>query len=48
MERRLIQVENITDQAGITAALRRGFAARPLAAGCNEERTLQELLKRIN
>lgn len=31
MERRIIQVENLPDQAGITAALRRAFAGQPAA-----------------
>lgn len=32
MERRVIQVDSFPDQAGIAAALRRAFAARPLPA----------------
>jgi hypothetical protein len=49
MERRIIQVENSPDQAGITAALRRAFAARPAPADCDpEEDPFEALLQRIH
>lgn len=49
MERRLIRVDNLPDQAGITAALRRAFAERPVPA-CHDEidDPFADLLKRIH
>lgn len=47
MDRRVIRVENMPDQAGIAAALRRAFAA-----GANREddcdRLFGDLLKQLN
>jgi hypothetical protein len=47
MERRIIRVESLPDQAGIAAALRRAFAAGP-----NEEdqsdRLFEDLLRRLH
>jgi hypothetical protein len=47
MDRRVIRVENMPDQAGIAAALRRAFAA-----GANREtdcdRLFSDLLKLLN
>jgi hypothetical protein len=48
MERRYIQVDNLPDQAGITAALRRAFAARPVPELCEEDDVFAELLRRIH
>ena len=49
MERRIIQVENLPDQAGITAALRRAFAARPVPAQCRDsDDDFAHLLKQIH
>jgi len=48
MERQLIQVENLPDQAGIAAALRRAFAARLVPAACDADEPFAELLKRIH
>ncbi len=48
MERRLIQVENVPDQAGIAAALRRAFAQAPAPAFDNDDDPFAELLKRIH
>ena len=46
MERRIIHVETLPDQAGIAAALRRAFAAGPQK--CEEEDPFIELLKQIH
>jgi len=46
MERRIIRVDSLPDQAGIAAALRRAFAA-----GCQEDdelRQFDELLRRLH
>ena len=46
MERRIIRVDSLPDQAGIAAALRRAFAA-----GTQQDddlREFDELLKRLN
>ena len=46
MERRIIRVESLPDQAGIAAALRRAFAA-----GCRQDDDLHQfddLLKRLH
>lgn len=48
VERRIIQVEDLPDQAGIAAALRSAFAARPLPAERDDDYDFQELLNRIN
>ena len=47
MDRRVIRVECLPDQAGIAAALRRAFAAGPLS---EEESDLMfdDLLKRLH
>ena len=45
MDRRIIRVENLPDQAGITAALRRAFAAGPLA---EDDRMFEDLLRRLH
>ena len=37
MERQIIQVENLPDQAGIAAALRRAFAERHVPPYCAED-----------
>ncbi len=48
MERRIIQVENLHDQAGIAAALRRAFADRPVRQPCADENDdFAALLKQI-
>jgi len=49
MDRRLIRVENLPDQAGIAAALRRAFAERP-APDCvdDDDDPFAELLARIH
>jgi len=47
MERRVIRVESLPDQAGIAAALRRAFAAGP----CEEDesgRMFEDLLRRLH
>ena len=48
MERRLIQVENLPDQAGIAAALRRAFVARPAPPECDDDQYFQDLLNRLH
>jgi len=48
MERRLIQVENLSDQAAIAAALRRAFTAQPIPAGRNNDQYFDALLNRIH
>lgn len=49
MERRIIQVENLPDQAGIAAALRRAFAERSVPAPCREDDDVfTALLKQIH
>jgi hypothetical protein len=37
MERRIIQLGNLPDQAGIAAALRRAFAVRPVEARFDDD-----------
>jgi hypothetical protein len=47
MDRRIIHVESLPDQAGIAAALRRAFAA----GACDEDdsdRMFEELLRRLH
>lgn len=49
MERRIIQVGNMPDQAGIAAALRRAFAERPAPAPClDDDDVFAALLKQIH
>ena len=49
MGRQLIQDDTMLDQAGIAAALRRAFAARPVPALCDEpDDPLKALLKQIH
>ena len=47
MERRIIHVESLPDQAGIAAALRRAFAAGPVAED-DSDRLFDDLLKRLH
>jgi hypothetical protein len=47
MERRIIRVESLPDQAGIAAALRRAFAAGP-PPDDDFEQQFDDLLKRLN
>ena len=44
MERQLIRIDNLPDQAGITAALRRAFAARPMPPCFRDEDPFEALL----
>jgi hypothetical protein len=47
MERRIIRVESLSDQAGIAAALRRAFAAGPIEDN-DSDRLFEDLLKRLH
>ena len=47
MERRIIRVENLPDQAGIAAALRRAFAAG-MQNDDDSDRMFEELLRRLH
>ena len=47
MESQIIRVENLPDQAGIAAALRRAFAAGPRDEE-DSDRMFDELLKRLH
>ena len=47
MERRIIRVESLPDQAGIAAALRRAFAAGP-AGEDDSDRMVDDLLNRLH
>jgi hypothetical protein len=47
MERRIIHVESLPDQAGIAAALRRAFAAGP-AQEQDCDRMFEDLLRRLH
>lgn len=47
MERRIIRVESLPDQAGIAAALRRAFAAGP-PQDDDFEPVFEDLLRRLN
>jgi hypothetical protein len=47
MERRIIRVESLSDQAGIAAALRRAFAAGPTEDN-DSDRLFEDLLKRLH
>ena len=48
MERRVIRVDCLPDQAGITAALRRAFAERPVRDFLNDDDPFAALLKQIH
>ena len=51
MERQVIQVEILHDQAGITAALRQAFVQRQVPAQCAEEDDINHfaaLLRKIH
>jgi hypothetical protein len=48
MERQLIRVDGLPDQAGIAAALRRAFAAGPPPECFEEDDPFAELLKRLH
>lgn len=47
MDRRIIRVESLPDQAGIAAALRRAFAA-DMGDQDETDRLFEELLKRLH
>jgi hypothetical protein len=47
LERRIIHVESLPDQAGIAAALRRAFAAGPPEA-TESDRLFDDLLRRLH
>ena len=47
MERRIIRVESLPDQAGIAAALRRAFAAG-MQNDDDSDRMFEELLRRLH
>ena len=47
MDRRIIHVESLPDQAGIAAALRRAFAAGP-ANEDDSDRMFDDLLRRLH
>ncbi len=47
MERRVIRVESLPDQAGIAAALRRAFAAGPSEED-ESDRMFEDLLRRLH
>ena len=48
MERRIIRVDNMADQAGIAAALRRAFAERPMPVRFDDSDPFDALLKQIH
>ena len=48
VERRIIQVGNLPDQAGIAAALRRAFAERSAPSRFNDVDPFADLLKQIH
>lgn len=48
MERRIIRVDNLSEQAGIAAALRRAFADRPVPACFEDDDPFASLLKQIH
>ena len=47
MERRIIHVESMPDQAGIAAALRRAFAAGPVRAE-DSDNMFEDLLRQLH
>ena len=47
MDRRIIRVESLPDQAGIAAALRRAFAVGP-AEEDDSDRMFEDLLRRLH
>ena len=47
MERRIIHVDSLPDQAGIAAALRRAFDAGPMKED-DTDRMFEEILKRLH
>jgi len=47
MDRRIIRVESLPDQAGIAAALRRAFAAGPQDEA-DSDRMFEDLLSRLH
>lgn len=47
MDRRVIRVENMPDQAGIAAALRRAFAAAP-SRDEDSDRLFGDLLRQLH
>ena len=47
MERRVIRIESLPDQAGIAAALRRAFAAGPPKED-DSDRMFDDLLSRLH
>ena len=47
MERRVIRIESLSDQAGIAAALRRAFAAGPPKED-DSDRMFDDLLSRLH
>lgn len=48
MERRTIRVDNLPDQAGIAAALRSAFEARPTPVCLDDDDPFTALLKQIH
>ena len=48
MERRIIRIDPMLDQVGITAALRRAFTERPAPACSEEHDPFADLLKQIH
>lgn len=48
VERRIIHIGSMPDQAGITAALRRAFAERPLPDCLDDDDPFEQLLKQIH
>ena len=48
MERRIIRIDPMLDQVGITAALRRAFTERPCPACFEDHDPFADLLKQIH
>ena len=48
MERQIIRVDSLLDQAGIAAALRRAFTERPCPACAEDHDPFADLLKQIH
>ncbi|MEO6580060.1 MAG: hypothetical protein ABIN83_02775 [Sphingomicrobium sp.] len=48
MDRRVIRIDNLPDQAGIAAALRRAFAAGALPSCLEDDDPFSALLKKIH